>query len=433
MLTAPFKLDHRVDQTYKNKHFPPSSFAPKPSNPNPSNAAPTVPNLAHHSLEGTPATTSSTLADLVSSFANLSIPAAKPVIEGDRPPPSPISTIPSEVLHEILLAVGILDPATFVRLAQVCKALAHLILSNETYRTWRRICLGPEFGFNSQHYKFACTVSGELPHYLDTNPMLSDSLPIIPSPYTTTLLNTHYTSWANMFHLRPRIRFHGVYISTVNYARPGGASPTAVSWNSAPILIVTYYRYLRFYRDGSLLSLLTTSEPGEVVHNLHKPEPGAHFTGAVKDTLRGRWRLSGPEASQKAPVPPNSVAHASELEPSSRQADPSQLPNHSEQEPQAAQQEGPEGEEEEEEEEGELHIETEGVAPKYMYVGHLSLRHASSGRHNSSNGGGKTRNNKLTWRGYWSYNKLTDDWAEFGLRNDRAFFWSRVRSYGNGG
>ena len=28
---------------------------------------------------------------------------------------------------------------------------------------------------------------------------------------------------------------------------------------------------------------------------------------------------------------------------------------------------------------------------------------------------------------------LTDDWAEFGLRNDRPFMWSRVRSYGMGG
>jgi F-box protein 9 len=40
------------------------------------------------------------------------------------------------------------------------------------------------------------------------------------------------------------------------------------------------------------------------------------------------------------------------------------------------------------------------------------------------------RNNKLAWQGYWSYNLLTDDWGEYGLKNDRPFYWSRVKSYG---
>ncbi len=84
--------------------------------------------------------------------------------------------------------------------------------------------------------------------------------------------------------------------------------------------------------------------------------------------------------------------------------------------------------------EGDVHVETEGVDAKYMYKMHLSLRSSAApqgpGR---ARAGGAARNNKMTWRGFWSYNKLTDDWAEFALRNDRAFFWSRVRSYGVGG
>ena len=77
------------------------------------------------------------------------------------------------------------------------------------------------------------------------------------------------------------------------------------------------------------------------------------------------------------------------------------------------------------EEEGTVHIETEGVDPdKYIYKMELALK--TAGR------AGGTKNNKLNWRGFWSYNKLTDDWAEFGLRNDKAFFWSRVKSYGMG-
>jgi F-box protein 9 len=57
-----------------------------------------------------------------------------------------------------------------------------------------------------------------------------------------------------------------------------------------------------------------------------------------------------------------------------------------------------------------------------MYSMKLSLRSSGKG----------TRNNKLVWQGFWNYNLLTDDTGEFTLRNDKAFFWSRVRSYGNG-
>ena len=94
----------------------------------------------------------------------------------------------------------------------------------------------------------------------------------------------------------------------------------------------------------------------------------------MKDALLGRWRLTGPE-----------------------------LPGVNDCE-----------------KEGTLLIETAGATPKYFNKMVLSL--ASAGRH--------AKNNTLTWQGYWSYNRLTDDWGEFGLKNDRAFYWSRVKSYG---
>lgn len=82
------------------------------------------------------------------------------------------------------------------------------------------------------------------------------------------------------------------------------------------------------------------------------------------------------------------------------------------------------GDPHDEDKEGEVDIETEGVdAEKYVYRMELTLRNA---------GRSGPPKNKLVWRGFWSWNRLTDDWAEFGLRNDRAFFWSRVGSYGLG-
>ena len=172
------------------------------------------------------------------------------------------------------------------------------------------------------------------------------------------------------------------------------------------MLIVTYYRYLRFYEDGSCISLLTTAEPAEVVHQLVKDNLGRSFAqgapGAVMNQgVRGRWRLSGDPFKEKSIM-------REEEEGQERKS-----------------------EEHQEEEEGIVHIETEGADaatknPKYVYKMMLALQNAGGGKR------GKTRNNKMAWLGYWSYNKLSDDWAEFGLKNDKPFFWSRVRSYEEG-
>ena len=258
---------------------------------------------------------------------------------------------------------------------------------------WKRITLGDEYGFGGMHYDYTVDLLGN-PVYndglegrilgMDDDDTLENQLLAhvpkeqIFNNLTLLLLEKQYAlSWRQMFRSRPRLRFNGCYISTVNYTRPGAASTTQVTWHT-PVHIVTYFRYLRFFRDGSVISLLTTSEPGDVVHHLTKENLHRHHrtvlpSAVMKDALRGRWRLSGPG---------DGVAS--------------------------------------EEAEGDVHVETEGVVPKYMWKMQFALGSAGRG----------TRNNKLSWKGFWSYNKLTDDWGEFGLKNDRAYYWSRVKSYG---
>ncbi|KAI4124862.1 MAG: hypothetical protein LQ338_004588 [Usnochroma carphineum] len=406
-----FRLDASVDRIYKNKHFPPSNTMIKPADPNPSNAPVTVPNTAHHSLDGPSA---GSVLELIASFSTLSILTALPPTEGSPPPSCPIATLPSEILIEILLRTAIADIASFARLSLVCKRLAYLAATED--RIWERICHGHEYGFAAMHYTWATTITGDplspktilqspsIPlsssDSLDTSALTpSHTIPFrtLPPPSPLPLTPT-YPSYKTMLRTRPRIRFNGCYISTVNYHRPGASStPSNVTYTS-PVLIVTYYRYLRFFRDGTCISLLTTAEPVDVVHHLTKENLHAQHnrestlpSAVMRHALRGRWRLSG------------------SLSPDTRTA----------QEKEAAA-----GEEVEAEAEGDVHVETEGVDPKYMYKMHMSLR--SAGR------AGGTRNNKLVWKGFWSYNRLTDDWAAFTLRNDRAFFWSRVRSYGMG-
>ncbi|KAH8680108.1 F-box protein pof7 [Tricladium varicosporioides] len=381
-----FRMDHKVDQKYKSKHFPPSAFTSKPSNPNPSNASPTIPSSAHHSLDGPP----QSLKELIAGFSGLSIEPAPPVIEGTPPPPCPIAELPNEIMVSVLTEVAVLDVASFVRVAQVCKSLAYIVLTEE--QIWKRICVGSEFGFGAMHYQWQREVLGGL---LNEDPLVfqndSDSEePTVPillpdkEVITETLLDAYSSSWQQMFRNRPRIRFNGCYISTVNYIRPGQASANQVTWNS-PVHIVTYYRYLRFFRDGTVISLVSTDEPADVVHHLTKELQDTHREGGalhlpsvvMKNSLRGRWRLStildNPEASLK-------------------------------------------------DSEGDLFVETEGANARYMYRMKLALRSAGKG----------ARNNKLVWQGFWNYNLLTDDTGVFTLRNDKAFFFSRVKSYGMG-
>jgi F-box protein 9 len=384
-------LDDRVDIKYRNKHFPPSHFAKAKAKPTTAALATSVEAEAPES--DAPKTTK----ELIASFATCPISVAEPPIEGAPPPPCPIASIPEEVLVNILTQLALLDVPSYVRLAQVCRRFAYLVAKED--HVWKRLCLGSEVGYAGMHYAWQTEVLGEpiLPE--DDQPSIipppasdelaasvaqlsldvADSLPSGPValPTPTFGLTPAYRTYAKMFRRRPRIRFNGIYISTVNYIRPGQAAPSQLTWG-APVHIVTYYRYLRFFRDGRVLSLLTTNEPSEVVREIQPAllSTRASATSPAHNTLKGRWKLGG------------------------------QLDK--------------EGEGAAEYDESLLTVETEGYGPKYVYRMELQLKGQEKGRA------------RLIWRGFWNYNKLTDDWAEFGLKNDKAFVFSRVKSYGAG-
>ncbi|KAK5945890.1 hypothetical protein PMZ80_000028 [Knufia obscura] len=403
-----FKLDDSVDQAYKEKHF---AHKWKPSKPNPSNAAVTVPSTAHHSqsAEAGKQAVPQTTAQLIASFADCDIENAPPMIEGDAPPPCPIRKLPTEVLLELLDHIARIDISIYARLASVCKKLAYHVYTESSI--WKRISLGAEFGLASQQYHFATDIQGR-PIIWSAVEDEEEDIDERPMPPVTDALFPANQDWREILHSYPRIRYTGVYISTVNYTRSGGTSATPSTWGSQ-VHIVTYYRYLRFFRDGTLISLLTTHEPIEVIHLLTKenialvrsgktvdpmkfagagqtlsqqpnmpPPPSAQ--NILKHALRGRWRLCHPSLDS-AEVASNSIVP------------------------------------------GDVHIETEGGAgPRYQYTMHLSLKHGNN-RNKFA-----TKNNKLIWKGFWSYNSITHDWAEFQLRNDKAFWFSRVKSYGLG-
>ena len=416
------QLDSAVDKTYRNKHF---AWAWKKSAQPSAFSAPLAGSApGAKTEEGSEVLPT---AELIASFAHLPIPQAEPEIENTPPPPCPIANVPSEVIVGILRYVALMDPASFYRISLVCKRLAYHFAHEQ--HIWKRLCQSPEFGFESMQYSFACDIFGIPEHTLAPRytPFPLGAPLQIPEPLE---------SWSQVFQVFPRIRFTGVYISTVNYNRPGAASSYQnVSWNS-PIHIVTYHRYLRFYPDGTVLSLLSTARPLEVVPYISKEnviaargnnassqrrqqqqqqqqisDPGTDpvppsAMAALKYTRLGRWYLAKPIT---LPEPPNPNAKP-ELAPDPLlNKDPETVtPDPSD-----------------------VIIETEGTGPQYTYTLHLGLRSSSGAR--TEFGGlpvNPPKNTKLVWKGYWSHNKITDDWAEFGLRNDRSFVFRRVRGWG---
>ncbi|KAL4924482.1 putative F-box protein (Pof7) [Aspergillus undulatus] len=408
-----YRLDASVDKEYRNKHFA-GAWKKAPQTATPNEPAKTT-SAEQPTIVPTP--------ELIDSFASAPILSADPIFEGDPRPPCPIAHVPSEVIVEILSHVALTDPAAFCQMALVCKRFAYHFAREQ--HIWKRLCEGFEFGFKSMHYTFACDILGNPEYTLEPQPRYT--------PFPTDIsvqLSSPLSSWSEVFHTFPRIRFTGIYISTVNYTRAGAASAYSnISWNS-PIHIVTYYRYLRFYPDGSVIYLLTTVEPVDVVPHINKAnvtaaratsrkqiprnpgDAGASVSGAqepvlpvVMDALKraqwGRWRLSKPSSPTDPPEVPEYL-----------------FPNKDK----AATTPDPR----------DLVIETEGVgAQKYVYVLHLALRSTTARPNNAHpTHPNPSRNTKLVWKGYWSYDKLTDDWAEFGLKNDRAFVFRRVRGWG---
>lgn len=111
-----------------------------------------------------------------------------------------------------------------------------------------------------------------------------------------------YSDWRSMYLQRPRINFDGVYISKSSYARAGERS---LDNFYQPWHLVEYYRYLRFFADGSVLFLTSPDEPKIVVSKLKSrtlnssqqqsnyiPQAFQSFIMNEHTILRGTWTLA---------------------------------------------------------------------------------------------------------------------------------------------
>ena len=164
-----------------------------------------------------------------------------------------ISQIPAEIMVDYVLTQLILDdPASVELFGRVCK----------TYFVYAR---------DQKLWKYACE---------HVHRHLGPLSPMAPG-----------TDYRSLFMDTPRVRHEGVYISRCTYMRQGLSESSFLQ----PIHLVTYYRYLRFYRDGTVMSVLTAQEPAQVVHKICKSKAAQQQIAQDKEArvLQGHYTLDG--------------------------------------------------------------------------------------------------------------------------------------------
>ncbi|KAK2463536.1 hypothetical protein APHAL10511_004287 [Amanita phalloides] len=211
----------------------------------------------------------------------------------------------------------------------------------------------------------------------------------------TNLMERYKYNYRHLYIEQPRIRLDGVYIAICHYVRAGLSENHWVNISH----LITYNRFLRFFSNGLVLSLLANGEmsPQQVIPLL-KP------TLRMKGLHIGTWQLLG-SAVQLNLVDANGVLPAS-LPPSF--APLLSLLDSLESEVQHSRKHVSHNH---------AHVAAE-QRTQYMFSMILELRSRPLGRWN-----------RLDIASYDSVNLETGDTLPVALKNERPFWFSRVRSY----
>lgn len=217
-------------------------------------------------------------------FANIGLDNHEEII---IKPVSPLVHLPNDIWINIL---GILiqdSPESWFSMSITCKKFAYLGFG--TSSLWRKLCYNI---YPNQIYHENKQYLSNLPlgqdHHLDLDlPIPQDQLKIIPQ---------YNSSWKSMLHNRPFIKFLGCYISVVNYYSEGGRHEFSNSWTT-PFRMITYYRYIRFYPDGTCIKVLSILPPDQVIPHLLKH----NILQGIPDTISesGKPVYTTPQQHQK--------------------------------------------------------------------------------------------------------------------------------------
>ncbi|KAK6539587.1 hypothetical protein TWF694_009796 [Orbilia ellipsospora] len=260
-----FKMDPSVEKQYKEKHFP------QPPSAAQTKKEPVL--MTEQSSEGPILLPTKDLIPTLSSVpitpdTRINLASLKGKESYNKLPPCPISTIPREILIQIMTRLGEIDLSSFVRCATVCKALCYLVYTER--QVWKTLCdaryedmiWGPSWacdikgkplprspGFGVDEFSGLGSLTSDVSNLAiveededDNDVSDNEKLELLTRPYDEIEVLKYNGSYRTMFIERPRIRYNGVYISTCTYLRSGHMVTNSLALSN-PVHLVTYYRY----------------------------------------------------------------------------------------------------------------------------------------------------------------------------------------------
>lgn len=221
-------------------------------------------------------------------FSNLGLDNHEEV--ADVKPVSPLLHMSPIIWEQILTNLLLSDPQAWFNFSITCRFNAHLGFGNKAI--WRKLC---HLVYTTQTYQENVEYVRSLG--LEDRLQLQDS--DLPIPQNQHQIVTQYNnSWKYMLRNRPFIKFNGCYISVVNYYLEGGKGEFSSAWSN-PVRTITYFRYLRFYPDGTCIKVLSVEDPKIVVPLLLKHNELGHIASTAdsvtKDNQKiyhGTWTIS---------------------------------------------------------------------------------------------------------------------------------------------
>lgn len=214
-------------------------------------------------------TTAESLSDSLDTIDSTFYPASTTFLEADnsmtgialdfsssplvsRPPHVKSYLIPDEVLRMILTCLSGKD---VICSGRVCRSWSNVerrcasLYKRECQGLWKRVELGTD--------QIAFPVPFHRPELL------------WGADFPTAFMPTReyiegFRSWRNMFLTRPRLYLSGVYVSRTKYLRSGSTEGVYVN----PVHEVVYYRYFKFYEEGTLACLTSCEKPAKAIPEL---------------------------------------------------------------------------------------------------------------------------------------------------------------------
>lgn len=188
-----------------------------------------------------------------------------PIVTDGMSKAADISSLPEELLRQIISYTMQVSPSSFTAISLTCQKLC--LISQSDHSIWRDVCFA---AYHDQNYVDKGVRLDSLTAKAEYGRKLSEELN-----------DRFHADWKRMFIEKPRIRIDGCYIATCHYTRPGVREESFTN----SFHLVTYFRFLRFYPSGTCLSLLTTAQPADVVHQIV-------LGTKLKGVQQGRWSMT---------------------------------------------------------------------------------------------------------------------------------------------